>query len=139
MKLTLLHEGVASDIGHVGLDLAGFIPGAGELADATNALWYIKEKKYVSAAFSLISMIPEVGDVAAKGIKYLGKGSTIFGKFIAKYGDDIHRAWSNVKTLVMKSEKFRDTIGKNGISKMDHAIRKILEDSKKLEKENDKI
>ena len=59
-----LTDGVLDTVGHVTLDLIGLIPGLGEVADATNALWYA-----MFAALSLISVIPELGDIIGKGGK----------------------------------------------------------------------
>lgn len=64
-----LTDGILDTIGHVTLDLVGLIPGLGEAADATNALWYAKQGDYLFAALSLISVIPELGDAIGKGGK----------------------------------------------------------------------
>jgi hypothetical protein len=65
-----LSEGIMADVGHVLLDIAGIIPGLGEIADITNAIWYCKQKQYLYACLSLISCIPELGDILGKGTKY---------------------------------------------------------------------
>lgn len=52
------------------LDLAGFIPGLGEIADLVNAGISAMRGNYLEAALSLISLIPGVGDVIGKGAKY---------------------------------------------------------------------
>ncbi len=62
-------EWTPSDIGHLALDVVGFIPLVGEAADLTNAAWYAAEGNYLDAGLSLISMIPIVGDVIGKGGK----------------------------------------------------------------------
>ncbi|HEU5470659.1 MAG TPA: polymorphic toxin-type HINT domain-containing protein, partial [Actinophytocola sp.] len=54
---------------HAFLDLAGLIPGLGELADGLNALSYLAEGDPTNAAISAASMIPLVGDLA-KGARY---------------------------------------------------------------------
>ena len=56
-------------IGHGLLDLVGLFPGAGEFADLLNAILYIRQGNYLMAAFSIISMIPVLGDVIGKGGK----------------------------------------------------------------------
>jgi hypothetical protein len=68
------HSGVLnkfnlSDAGHFALDTAGIVPFIGETADLTNAIWYSKQGQYLNAAFSLMSMIPEAGDLLGKGGK----------------------------------------------------------------------
>lgn len=55
---------------HLGLDLIGFVPFVGEVADGINAAIYTYEGDYLNAAFSTISIAPIGGDIAAKGIKY---------------------------------------------------------------------
>ncbi len=52
------------------LDLVGFIPGLGEVADLTNAGISAMRGNYLEAALSLISLIPGVGDALGKGAKY---------------------------------------------------------------------
>ncbi|WP_434384441.1 hypothetical protein [Melittangium boletus] len=52
------------------LDLVGFIPAVGEVADLLNAGISAARGKYLDAALSLVSLIPGVGDVIGKGAKY---------------------------------------------------------------------
>lgn len=59
----------ANSLGHLALDIAGLIPGLGEPADLTNALWYAFDGAYLHAGLSLFAMIPAVGDTIAKPIK----------------------------------------------------------------------
>ncbi|MHC4913568.1 MAG: hypothetical protein ACYTE5_11320, partial [Planctomycetota bacterium] len=88
MKLRAIAEDSALETaGHIALDVAGLIPGWGEPADLANALWYAKEKQYLNSALSLLSMVPEIGDAIGKGAKYLGQGSKLVAKFIARWGD----------------------------------------------------
>jgi RHS repeat-associated protein len=65
-----------SDIGHAALDVAGLVPGVGEVADLANAAWYAAEGDYGNAALSAASAIPFAGYAAsaAKGAKYAAKG-----------------------------------------------------------------
>jgi RHS repeat-associated protein len=65
-----------SDIGHAALDVAGLVPGVGEVADLANAAWYAAEGDYGNAALSAASAIPFAGyaATAAKGAKYAAKG-----------------------------------------------------------------
>ncbi len=74
-----------------GLDIAGFVPGFGEIADGVNAVIYLAEGRYAEAAISAAAMIPIVGDAgkAAKwgvkaGKKALGKGAGKAGKQATK-------------------------------------------------------
>ena len=74
------------DVGHAALDVAGFIPVVGAVADVANAAWYLAEGDYANAALSAVSAIPGVGDAiggVAKGGKAalkLAKGSNMLGK-----------------------------------------------------------
>ncbi|MEY8042166.1 putative T7SS-secreted protein [Saccharopolyspora cebuensis] len=54
-------ESTFSQIAHGALDLAGFIPGFGEVADLTNAAWYAAQGKGVEAGLSAAAAIPFVG------------------------------------------------------------------------------
>lgn len=56
-----LTEKQKSDIQHHFLDLLGFIPGPGDVADFLNASLYASEGQYFLAALSLICMFPVVG------------------------------------------------------------------------------
>lgn len=99
----VINEITASDVGHVTLDVIGLIPGL-EPADFANALWYAKEGKYFAAAVSIISLLPAVGDVIAKPIKYLGGRSKAVAAFLVKYGDDIAKYWDEAMKLLGKVE-----------------------------------
>ena len=68
-----------SDVGHTALDLLGFIPGVGIVADGVNALWYLAEGDYVNAAFSAASMVPGLGDAAAAAKLTVKAGTAIIG------------------------------------------------------------
>jgi hypothetical protein len=59
----------ALDAIQLSLDVAGFIPGAGEVADVANAGISVMRGDHVGAALSLVSCIPGVGDAVAKPIK----------------------------------------------------------------------
>ena len=78
------HLSEKTDWYNIGLDLVGLIPGLGEPADLINMIDYLRKKDYLFAAFSAISMIPEIGDAVGKGgktlvglAKGLKKGSAI--------------------------------------------------------------
>jgi hypothetical protein len=57
------------------LDIGGFFPGLGEIADATSAGISALRGDYVGAALSAVSLIPIAGDAIGKGAKYLLKAS----------------------------------------------------------------
>ena len=52
-----------------GLDVVGFIPVVGEIADAANAVIYLAQGDYVNAGISALAIIPIVGDLG-KIFKY---------------------------------------------------------------------
>ena len=56
-----------SDWGHGVLDVAGLIPGFGEIADGVNAAWYMAEGDKTNAALSAAAMVPFAGWAATAG------------------------------------------------------------------------
>lgn len=93
----------ASSIGHFMLDVGGLIPGIGEVADLTNAIWYAKSGQYLYAALSLISMIPAIGDAIGKGGKlgiWLTKTAPKGSAAAVKYGPKI----TKMKTTIRASK-----------------------------------
>ena len=66
-------QGVGSFVGHLVLDVLGYIPVVGIVADIANGIWYIAEGNYFCAAMSFIAAIPLIGDafgLTAEGAKY---------------------------------------------------------------------
>lgn len=103
-----LKEGMAADAAHITLDLVGLIPGIGEVADATNALWYAKKGQYLEAAFSLISLIPVAGDAIGKS----GKVAMWLGK-LASTGGKAAKAVDKTKDVGKQAVKAAEWIKKN--------------------------
>jgi hypothetical protein len=67
---------VAKMVTHGALDVLGFVPVFGAIADVANAGLYAAEGKYDMAAMSMLSAVPGVGDVlgpAAKAAKLASK------------------------------------------------------------------
>lgn len=76
-----------SDIVHGVLDVAGFIPAVGVVADVANAAVYAAEGDWANAALSAVSAIPVVGDAAAvagKSVKVVSKISKGSEKALSK-------------------------------------------------------
>lgn len=67
------------DWGHGILDVAGLIPGIGNVADLANAAWYGLEGDKVSAGLSLAAAIPGAG-LAAGGVKLANKARKGYNK-----------------------------------------------------------
>ena len=63
-------QNLANELGHETLDIIGFIPVAGEIADGINGLWYYIEGDAVEGSLCMVSMLPIIGDATAKGTKY---------------------------------------------------------------------
>jgi len=91
--------GGISGIGHTVLDVAGFIPVVGAVADLANAGWYAAEGDYVNAGLSAVGAIPFAGD-AATAAKLGAKGVDAAAGIarnadnatdVARSGDDITR------------------------------------------------
>ncbi|XZE19121.1 polymorphic toxin-type HINT domain-containing protein [Pirellulaceae bacterium SH449] len=76
----------------VALDVVGFIPVVGEIADGINGVIHLARGNYADAALSFTSMIPVVGDAIGKG----GKAA----KFLINKADDILAAGKWVKCKV---------------------------------------
>ena len=73
----VLQEGAMAEMGHLGLDLIGLVPGVGSMADGLNAAWYAKEGRPTMAAMSALAAVPGVGMAAGAG--KIGKSlSTLF-------------------------------------------------------------
>ncbi len=79
------------------LDVIGWIPGVGDVADGANGLISLYRKDYVSAGLDLVSMVPLIGDV-------IGKGGKVANRII-KHADSIIEvtkiADRNKKTIVL--------------------------------------
>jgi hypothetical protein len=77
--------------GHSMLDVVGFIPLAGEIADAVNGVWYLLENEKGEAILCFSSiLVPVVGDIAAKGGKWAFKiiKSTKTGSIVIKFSSE---------------------------------------------------
>jgi len=75
------------DVVQLANDIIGFIPGAGEVFDGINAAIYVARGMWFEAAVSLISLVPEFGDVPAKlgkAIKMLTGKTVQLGNKAAK-------------------------------------------------------
>lgn len=81
------------DIGHTALDVAGFVPVVGAVADVANGAWYAAEGDYANAAMSMASAVPFVGDAAAAA-KIAVKGSKLLkdGEKAAQIGSKVEKA-----------------------------------------------
>ena len=55
---------------HIALDVVGFVPVIGEVADGLNGIIYVAEGDYLNATFSGIALAPVAGDAVGKGLKY---------------------------------------------------------------------
>lgn len=56
-----------TEIGHAALDVAGFVPVVGGVADMANAGWYAAKGDWKNASLSAASAVPGVGDAFAAG------------------------------------------------------------------------
>ena len=113
------------------LDIAGMVPIVGEPADFVNMLISIRRKDYVSAALLGISMIPGVGDMIGKPLRFIykrllgGKGGKLIKKlepllpYIKKYGPTIIQKAKEkgvVDALELKLEKAIDKVSDDKVS-----------------------
>lgn len=81
------------------LDLAGLIPGVGEIFDGINAVIYIARGDYVNAALSTAAMIPVAG-WAATGAKFVGKVAKVI-----KVADKAADAAKIAEKVIPKAEE----------------------------------
>ena len=72
----------ASDWGHLVLDILGFVPGIGIVADIANGIWYCADGDYWMAAASFIAAIPMIGDAIGGSAKLGLKGTCLGSKII---------------------------------------------------------
>jgi len=77
-----------SDIVHGIWDVAGIIPGWGEIIDGLHGVWYFFTGQWIASLISFASMIPLIGD-AAKIAKY------------SKYG------WTGVKKVLANPDRIK--------------------------------
>jgi hypothetical protein len=73
-----------SELAHSILDAIGMVPGVGDVADLTNAIWYAGEGNYSMAALSCVFLTPGLGTPAAA----LAKSTKVLpAKVIYEYAD----------------------------------------------------
>jgi hypothetical protein len=72
IQLDVIKE-IANYYGHNALDIIGFIPVAGEVADALNGVWYLIEGEGGQTILCFASMLPVVADATIKGSKIVVK------------------------------------------------------------------
>lgn len=130
MKLCMIAEGSVEEgwkrqAGHLALDALGLIPGPGEAADLANALWYAKEGEYLNSAFSLISMVPEVGDLIGKGAKNIKRLSGGATKFVEKIEPFFVKFWPSVLKAIEKIAEWKPYI-----KELDAAVNKMFDKAK---------
>ena len=98
------------------LDILGFIPVAGEIADAANGLIYLARGDYLNAGLSFAACIPFAG-WAATGGKIVGK----IAKVIDKIGD-VSKIVDKVKDVGKVLLKYGDDAAKFVMKKGDNII-----------------
>jgi hypothetical protein len=134
-----MNESMLSSAGHIALDLIGVIPGAGEIADVTNASWYIKEGDYISAALSLISTIPELGDLIGKGGKVslwltkfgkTGKLAKATASTLVKLANLIQQHSAKI-TVLLKSARKNKVLGPH-VEKLNSALKEFVTNAHEL-------
>jgi hypothetical protein len=128
----------ASDIGHTVLDVVGFIPGIGDIADVINAAWYFYERKWLEGLLSVIAVIPVVGSVISVPIKAAVR--TIFkGRLATKLTEAVKYSFKTKNThelwnmLVQHGAVTRDQLkdigpGLDGLSELLKSNRKSMPD-----------
>jgi len=107
------------------LDVVGFIPGAGEVADGINLLISLIRKDFIGVGLSAISMIPAVGDIVAKPIKFAIKGASNTGD-VAKLAQKFS---PKVKSIISKNAPtvLKQLDNPSLVKKVESGIQKALE------------
>ncbi len=131
---SMLNEGIVDWLQR-GLDVVGLIPGVGEVADGINAVISVARGNYLDMVFSIISMVPGIGDAVGKAGKYLTQalepvaglikaGAGTEG-IISKLGT---KTWSKIKPVIDKIaptiQKYKEKISAlfDGLAKGDPDI-----------------
>lgn len=111
------------DVVHTTLDVAGLVPGLGEVADGVNAVIYLAEGDYGNAALSAAAMIPIAGAaaVAVKLAKNADKAVT--AAKAAEKASDIAKAEARAAKLskVDRSGKDFTKAGKEAVINLNKA------------------
>jgi hypothetical protein len=92
------------DAVQTGLDIAGLVPGVGEIADGTNSLIYTLRGDKTNAALSAAACIPFAGWGAA-GIKVVNKGVKALDK-----ADDVYDAAKGARRTTILGENMRQRV-----------------------------
>lgn len=112
------------------IDIIGFVPGIGDIADGVNTGIYLLRKRWVDAVFSGIALIPALGSVIATPMKAISKaaGNTKLVKeaikLLAKIFGGVNKVASKLdsllitlKALLRKLPGVIDSIADNGVLK----------------------
>ena len=98
------------------LDVAGFAPGVGAIADLTNAAIYAVRGDKVNAGLSLLAAVPGIGDAAAaaklagKGVKVAKAAKLAKGSKTAKVAEVTDKTMSNVKFGELTTKSKNSTV-----------------------------
>ncbi|HEX8657958.1 MAG TPA: polymorphic toxin-type HINT domain-containing protein [Hymenobacter sp.] len=115
---------------HTALDVAGLVPGLGEIADGLNAVGYLLEGNKTDAALSAAAMIPFAG-MAATGAKFLRTADKVVTA--AKTAEHAAEAGRNVTRAADKVADATKTVKKGcgcftaGTSVSTRLGRKVIE------------
>lgn len=117
----LLNEDALENV----LMVAGFVPFVGEIADIALILLYLSRKEYLYAGLMLIALIPFVGDVVAKPIIKLLKGSGTAGKVALRSSDDMVKFLSTNPKAQQQYMKIGEHLSNPAISKTINGLEKV--------------
>ncbi len=93
---------------HIGLDVLGFIPVVGEVANGLNALIYLAEGDWTNAALSAVALIPIAGDAAlvarmgARGVR-IAEDVAVAERVVT----DVSRATRDVRAIEEGAQALR--------------------------------
>lgn len=110
----------------LGLDIVGFVPVVGDVADLANGIIYTARGDYANAAISYIAIVPYVGDAAK-----VGRFGTKAQKLTIRVGNNIDELVDIGRQFVKASQavkftrlvtKYSDELGIKGAEKVANAI-----------------
>lgn len=122
---------------NIAFDILGFVPVVGEVFDLYNAVDYAKKGKYLFSAFSLISVIPEVGDIVGKGGKigvWISSKFPKFAQFARTAGPTIGKVTKPAKKAKAVSAGIKAAKKVIGPNKSDKLTSKMKKHKSKLDK-----
>ena len=116
------------ELGHLFLDMIGFVPVVGIVADVTNAAFYEAEGNYFYASLSLVAAVPVAGSFLGNGAKWGGKAFTKskIGTKLAGYNSKAVNIGKRIKSGIKKEASIIRAKLKNSIRNVESTRNAML-------------